>query len=93
MALNISIVTRIDRETVDAFLAASPPKISQPISGNRVEHWRKWDCSNMEVSHRKGDESTDRGGRKGANDDIPIGDMKVEVHRDKIYTTGFKTTW
>lgn len=45
MALSISMTTRIERETVEAALALSLVKISQPISGNCEEHLWKCDCS------------------------------------------------
>lgn len=41
MALNISITTRMESETVEADLDISLVNISQPISGNCVEHlWK-----------------------------------------------------
>src|SRR5690348_15817098 len=42
MALNISMTTRIDSETVDPALAISLPNIWQPISGKSVE--QRWKC-------------------------------------------------
>lgn len=41
IALNISIITRMDRDTVEADLDISLVNISHPISGNSVEHlWK-----------------------------------------------------
>jgi len=41
-AFNISMTTRIDRETVDALRAISLVNITQPISGKRrLQEW-KW---------------------------------------------------
>lgn len=41
IALNISITTRIESETVDAERDISFENISQPISGNCAEHlWK-----------------------------------------------------
>lgn len=40
-ALNISITTRIDNDTVEADLAMSLENMTQPISGNSVEQWWK----------------------------------------------------
>ena len=47
MALNISITTRMERETVDAERAMGEElaNIEQPISGNWEEHLWKWDCT------------------------------------------------
>ena len=42
IAFNISITTRILREMVDADLDMSLANISQPISGNSLEHRWKW---------------------------------------------------
>lgn len=42
IALNISTVTRMDSDIVVAVFAISFVNISQPISGNRLEHW--WKC-------------------------------------------------
>lgn len=42
MALSISMTTRIERETVDAALAESFTKISQPISGKA--ELQRWKC-------------------------------------------------
>jgi hypothetical protein len=42
MALNISIVTSIDKLIVEACRAKSFVNISHPISGKRVLHW--WKC-------------------------------------------------
>ena len=42
IALNISIVTRIDKLMVVARCAITFVNISQPISGNFVAHW--WKC-------------------------------------------------
>ncbi|KAI6760189.1 hypothetical protein HG531_013390 [Fusarium graminearum] len=41
MALNISMTTRIDNETVEADLAMSLENIAQPISGYSAEQWWK----------------------------------------------------
>ena len=42
MALNISMVTRIDRLIVVARCDITFVNISQPISGNLDAHWWKW---------------------------------------------------
>lgn len=47
MALNISMVTRIDKLMVVARLAISLMNISQPISGKLAAHEWKWLCSQM----------------------------------------------
>lgn len=41
IALNISTVTRMESEIVEARFAIVFVNISQPISGNRDEHWWK----------------------------------------------------
>lgn len=38
MALNISMVTRMDKDMVEAFLANSPVNMRQPISGKLLAH-------------------------------------------------------
>lgn len=42
MALNISTVTRMDKDMVVAWCDMTSVNIEQPISGKRVEHWWKW---------------------------------------------------
>ena len=55
IALNISTVTRMDKDIVVARFAISFVNISQPISGNRLEHWWKCVCSHItHVSTRPG---------------------------------------
>lgn len=51
IALSISMTTRIDREIVEADLAMSLEKISQPICGNCEE--QRWKCDCAEVSKAK----------------------------------------
>ena len=50
MALSISMTTRMERETVEAALALSLAKISQPISGNCEEHLWKCDCGSVSAA-------------------------------------------
>ena len=49
MALNISMTTRMESDTVEADFAMSLPNISQPISGNSVEQRWKWRRCEKEI--------------------------------------------
>ncbi|CAI6098173.1 unnamed protein product [Clonostachys chloroleuca] len=80
MALNISMTTRIDKDTVEADLAMSLLNISQPISGKSAEQWWNRDRCWKEIWGPSGFDSSQT--NIGTND--KVADEKPPANQDFV---------